>query len=112
MTGVDGEVEAAFYAECGRRIVAQRKRRKVSASELAAEVGVHRNTISRWESGDQAIPFWMLLRIADILECNHLFLTPGRDYTWGKYYAYLRERDPKRGAQSERDPPIDGMRED
>ena len=99
-----GELEAAFYQELGRKLELRRKSQKMSQQTLAAELGVHRNTLMRWESGEQKAPLWMLLRIADLLSCNLLFLMPSRDYTGGLYRDYLRERDPsKKAVQNERD---------
>ena len=102
---VDGEIESAFYRELGRKLELRRKAQGLTQQDLAAELGVHRNVLYRWESGISEMPLWMILRSADLLGCNHLFLMPSRDYTWGVYHEYLRERDPgKKAVQNERDP--------
>lgn len=75
--------ERAFDSEIGRIIESKRKERGISQQMLALSVGVHRNTLCRWESGERGCPLWMLLRIADVLCCNHLVLLPRREYTWG-----------------------------
>lgn len=102
----DTQVEAAFYRELGRKLFDKRMSRKMSRETLAREVGCHRNTVMRWEEGDCVIPIWMLLRICDVLCCNHLLILPAREYTWGReYQAMKREREGiKNAVQSERDP--------
>jgi hypothetical protein len=51
------------------------------------------------------MPLWMLMRVADVLRCKPNFLVPSREYTWGIYREYLRERDPgKKSVAAERDP--------
>lgn len=110
----DGYIESEFYREMGAKIEAKRKQRGIAQQNLAAEVGVHRNTMMRWESGDCPVPAWMLLRIADILECSHVLLLPSREYAWGQDLQKLvKERDPgKKSVQSERDPiPLKRMEE-
>jgi DNA-binding XRE family transcriptional regulator len=103
----DGELEAAFYQELGRKLELRRHTQGMAQLTLAANLGVHRNTVMRWESGEMKCPLWMLLRAADLLGCNHLFLMPSRDYVWGLYRDYLRERDPgKKAVQKERDPAL------
>ena len=103
----DGELEAAFYQELGRKLELRRKAQGMTQQALAAKLGVHRNMVYRWEAGESAVPLWMLLRAADLLGCNHLFLMPSKEYTWGLYRDYLRERDPgKKAVQNERDPAL------
>jgi transcriptional regulator with XRE-family HTH domain len=92
----DGQIEAAFYGEMGRLIAVKRKHRGISQADLGSLVGCHRNTISRWESGDESIPVWMLLRLADALSCQHLLLLPSRGFTWGMNSCEtFGERDPQ-----------------
>ena len=58
------------------RIFEARRLRKMSASKLAERVGVHRNTLSRIESGDGTVTVSGLIRIADALEIDiSLFFT-------------------------------------
>jgi DNA-binding XRE family transcriptional regulator len=106
--GVVG-VEAEFYRELGRKLEAKRKERGWNQQSLAAEIGCHRNTLMRYESGEQVIPLWMLLRVCDILCCQHLLLLPAREYTWGALPLYTHERDPKKGVQAERDKPVSDL---
>ena len=101
----DGEIEALFYQELGRKLELRRKAQGLTQQALAAELGVHRNEICRWEAGESAMPLWMLMRVADVLSCKPNFLVPSREYTWGIYREHLRERDPgKKSVAAERDP--------
>jgi transcriptional regulator with XRE-family HTH domain len=104
----DTVIEAAFYEHMGRFIEAKRIQRKMSQSVVAEMMGVHRNTIMRWESGDCRIDTWHLLRLADVLSINHLLLLPPRQYTWGRDLSRLfRERDERAmRIQEERDPKL------
>lgn len=104
----DGQIEADFYREMGQLIEEKRKHRGIAMQGLAKEVGVHRNTMMRYESGEQSIPIWILLRVADVLCCNHLLLVPKHELVWGGLREAIRERDPGRGktVQRERDPII------
>lgn len=91
-----GEIQTAFNRELGRKIVETRKARKWTQSALALEIGTHRNTLERWEQGMYSCPLWMLLRIADVLCCNHLHLLPAKKYTWSnELKEFVRERDPQ-----------------
>ena len=99
-------IEAAFYRELGRKLEAKRKQRGWHQQDLAREIGVHRNTLMRWEAGEQGIPLWMLLRVCDILCCQHLLLLPAREFIWGILPHYVSERDSKKDVQAERDTPI------
>ena len=101
--------EARFYAELGRKLKAKRKQRGMSQDDLALLVGIHRNTVSRWEEGDAAVPIWNLLRVCDILCCQHLLLLPAREYIWGKDLEPMqreRDRHMAKAVQAERDPPF------
>jgi transcriptional regulator with XRE-family HTH domain len=71
-----------FYCLLGANVLAKRKHRKVSLNELARSIGVHRNTLWRWEQGDQPMPLYALLMAADRLECNHLALLPATRAHW------------------------------
>lgn len=44
-----------------------RKRKKLSEESVAAAIGVHRNTLNRWELGLTMVPVWGFIRI-----CQHL----------------------------------------
>lgn len=104
-----------FNREMGRMIIAMRKKKKVTQSSLAVRVGLHRNTLHRYEVGDFDMPVQVLARIASALDSHLLALVPDARYTWeeparrrptkGEVLAELIEqRDPKKGAQFERDP--------
>lgn len=95
-TTQDGAIEATFYQRLGSQIESTRKHRGISQTELGSLLGVHRNTIMRWESGESPVDLWQMLRLADVLSCNHLMLLPPREFTWGgDLRKLLRERDPK-----------------
>ena len=71
-----------FYCLLGANVLAKRKHRKVSLNELARSIGVHRNTLWRWEQGTQPMPLHALLLAADRLCCNHLVLLPTTHGQW------------------------------
>jgi DNA-binding XRE family transcriptional regulator len=41
----DGEIEALFYQELGRKLELRRKAQGLTEQALAAELGVHRNMV-------------------------------------------------------------------
>ena len=54
----------------GRTLQGQRKARGLTIQALAAQAGVHRTTVSRWERGE-AVPFvHELTRVLDILNVS------------------------------------------
>jgi transcriptional regulator with XRE-family HTH domain len=61
----------------GRQIRAAREGQGWSISETARRFGVSHATMSRWESGDQAIEFADLERLAKLLEKPVQFFLPG-----------------------------------
>lgn len=75
------DLEAKFYIQLGAEITARRRRLKMKQQAVAARIGVHRNTLMRYEYGDR-IPIWTLLRLCDVLCCNYLILLPGRETVW------------------------------
>ena len=111
-TQMTPDLESRFYRELARLLVAKRKLRGITQQDLARRAGVHRNTLARWEDGLGHIPLYMLLRIADILSCNHLALLPGREYVWpGARVEEFNPFPPKppepaRPIQFERDAPL------
>ena len=107
MTPSIGEIERTFNEALGANIAGKRKQRRMTQQAITVEIGVHRNAIARWEAGTHPVPLWMLLRIADILSCNHLALLPPRAYTWGSDLALMQhERDPLTRLRYERDPKL------
>lgn len=76
-------LEESFYQRLGILLADKRRRVGISQDQLAHLVGVHRNTILRWEKGDQSLDTLHLLRVADALGCTHLQLLPGREMVWG-----------------------------
>lgn len=96
LTGrVDGEIEAEFYFQVGRRLEAIRKQRRLSRQAVAIEVGVHRNSILRWECGDSKLDIWSLMRLADVLQCHFTAIVPRTSRVWGDLTKMARERDPQ-----------------
>ena len=102
-----GIVEQKFNQETGRLLVLHRKERGFSQSTLAAEIGVHRNTVARWEDGEAGVPLWHLLKTAYVLRISHLVLLPPRDMVWGlESERASNERDPVDHVEKERDPQL------
>ena len=104
-----GIIEIAFNLELGSKLKAKRRQLKMSQQSLAAEVGVHRNTLCRWEYGLMSCPLWMLLRLADVLGCNMVLFLPAQTFTWGEDLGPMqreRDRHMRRAVQAERDPPL------
>jgi transcriptional regulator with XRE-family HTH domain len=109
---MDGKIEAGFAERMGVLIQHRRLAAGLSRRQLALEVGVHRNTVLRWEIGEQIASAWMTLRVADVVGCSFMSLLPGRDAVWGEEQeAMMRERDSrrigKRSVQAERDPQME-----
>lgn len=103
----DGQIEAMFYREVGRRIRYWRLKGKFSQEAIGLEVGVVQSVVCRWESGEQRLTVFELVRLADVLGCAKSVLTPTVETAWGVEYKPLvreRERYGRRPVQSERDP--------
>ena len=106
-----GTLNPDFDVALGENLKYQRLLRRMSRARLAESVGgVHRNTLMRWETGEAAMPLCMVLRVADILHCNHMTLLPDKRLTWGtaldRTWAPMALADlpPKKPVQFERDP--------
>lgn len=52
----------------GEKIVIHRRRRHISAKELAEMLGVSTSTVSRWESGKSEPDYKTIMKIREILE--------------------------------------------
>ncbi len=74
--------EKAFYERLGAHLEKMRKSRRLSVCKLSRMIGVHRNTLERWESNLQTVPLWGLLRIADCFGCTLLALIPQDAEVW------------------------------
>jgi transcriptional regulator with XRE-family HTH domain len=59
--------EAKYTAALGREIKARRKAKKLSRNKLATLSQMHRNTLNRYEDGDD-IPMLSFLRICAALQ--------------------------------------------
>lgn len=82
MTGSEEPIFKAFDREVGRRVSVYRTEKRMSRSALARKIGVHRNTLSRWERGLQSVRLIELLRVADILELSFMLLLPAPEFVW------------------------------
>ena len=106
----DQQVETAFCVELGRKLREKRRQRGMSLEAVAHGLRTYRNQVWRWELGLAPMTPWDLMRIADVLCCNHVVLLPSRGFTWGE--ALLPQNEPdatpaeKKAAQRERDPEL------
>ena len=67
------EVEASLVARVGgRRVELARRRREACKTQesLAAEVGVERTTVARWEAGGTMPSLWVRPRLANALDVS------------------------------------------
>ena len=107
MNDHDYSIQDEFNRELGQKVRKARKHAGFSQTDLSLEIGVHRNTVGRWEEGEDSVPLWMLLRIAYTLQVSHLILLPTRELIWGRQLAgFTRERDPLKDIVEERDPQL------
>ena len=105
----NGEIESAFNTELGHKLRVRRKQQGISQEDLGAQMGVHRNTINRWETGGAGMTVWDFLRACDGLQIQHLGMLPAKSYTWGEDVGDLqreRDRHTLKAIQAERDPPL------
>ena len=104
-----GPIEFAFNAELGRKLALRRRKCRMTQQAVGAMIGVHRNTIRRFEEGEVGLSVWQFLRVCDVLQCHHLLLLPARGFVWGPELLPLeRERDRRmrKAVQAERDPEL------
>lgn len=71
--------EAEVEGQVARRVRDLRLARAVTQEELAAIIGVKRESMSRYESGERAITIALLLDIAAALEQPITAFLPGRE---------------------------------
>ena len=62
----------------GDRIIELRKQKKLSQGQLAEIVGVSRQAVSKWESGQNSPDTIKLIHLADILDTDVEYLATGR----------------------------------
>lgn len=62
--------EPEFWHQYGLRIRKQRKRLKMSQTWLGNLLGVHRNTINRWEHGMNTVDVYQSIRMREIFGDN------------------------------------------
>lgn len=75
--------QLCFQAEVGWRIREKRELRGMNQTELGERMGVHRNTIMRWEQGT-TLTLWEFLRICDELSIQFQTVLPARELYLGK----------------------------
>ena len=102
--------EDEFSYEVGRLIWKKRIQRKMSRETLAKIVGVHRNSIWRWEEGDCPIPLWYFLQMCYALSMPHTMMLPATSVRNTAILCQVeRENLPTRKqVQAERDPRMSG----
>ncbi|MBD3287042.1 helix-turn-helix domain-containing protein [candidate division WOR-3 bacterium] len=61
----------------GQRIRAARKERGLNQEELSLRLGIHRNSLVRYERGERGIDVDLLTRLADALEVSFHWLVTG-----------------------------------
>jgi len=78
----------------------------MSQALFAAYLGVHRNSVNRWEGGLTGIDLWDFLRVASVLEVQPELLLPAEALTLGALLKQAKGEafPPKKPVQSERDP--------
>lgn len=62
----------------GERIIDLRKQKKLSQGQLAEIIGVSRQAVSKWESGQNSPDTIRLIQLADILDTDVEYLAAGR----------------------------------
>lgn len=62
----------------GDRIIDLRKQKKLSQGQLAEIIGVSRQAVSKWESGQNSPDTIKLINLADILDTDVEYLATGR----------------------------------
>ena len=63
-----------MQGEHPNRIRELRTSRGLSLAVLAAELGVHESTVSRWESGESGVPDRQKVRLADFFDVSVPYL--------------------------------------
>lgn len=63
----------------GDRIIDLRRQRGLSQGQVAEMIGVSRQAVSKWESGQNSPDTVKLIRLADILDTDVEYLATGRD---------------------------------
>ena len=78
---VDGNTEE-FITTIGERIAALRKARDLSQSQLASLLGVSRQAVSKWESDQTSPDTLKLIKLADVLDTEVVYLATGVEPTY------------------------------
>ena len=68
-----------FAQQFGALVHARRKKRQLTLAALAALVGVHMQSVWRWEHGEQLPDAYDLSRLADALGCAVRTLLPRKE---------------------------------
>jgi len=72
-----GPIEKRFRLILGFRLNMLRRQTKLSRRKFGDLLGVHRNTIERWEKGDLAPSIWNAIEICSVLGISIRQLTGG-----------------------------------
>jgi transcriptional regulator with XRE-family HTH domain len=70
MTSARREQRSALAWHIGQELADERKRRKMNQDAVGLVLGVHRNTLSRWEIGENPPCIIDFIRICDALACR------------------------------------------
>lgn len=70
--------EKTYCAAFGLKLRSIRKQQKIRQQNLAAKIGVHRNTLMRWEREGMACSVWDLLKLAEALNVHPVALLRAR----------------------------------
>ena len=73
--------DAEFYRRLGQRIETARKRKRLTAVELANKAGIRPNTLCQYESGERRCATTTLLKLADAMGYGLRFSSRGVEFT-------------------------------
>jgi len=92
-----------FDRELGAKIRASRERVDMSQDELARRVGLSRTSVTNIEGGRQGVQAYLLVRIAEALECSAIDLLPAVEVdAAGRLPEQVKQLDESRRAWAER----------
>ena len=96
--------QTTYYRNLGARISLQRKKMRMTALALAERIGVHRNTLSRYEAGQERLPVLTLARIARALDSPVYTFLPDMGARQVAAARIEREIKYSKPVEAERDP--------
>ena len=96
---------STFAYELGLNLRQSRRKRRVQSGHLAAKLGIHRNTLSRWEHAEAEISLWDFLQYCAALDVSPTHLLPGWTMRAGMLAGQVeRENQAKKSVKAQRDP--------